>query len=184
MSKKPHLSAKALGKRPLIAAACRRPPGRGLRFKTRSGRRVAVGCPVCSQLRWRHPVDGLLLKVQLALKLATPGPTTIGCRRPETYAEGLAAPRTTGDATVGPRLCCVMRHVFGGCICRLHVDANFTGGTRVVSGDDLRQHESFALAENLAHRQLPLGHTKMDSTVRYLGVDIEDELSLSEAIDL
>jgi site-specific recombinase XerD len=32
--------------------------------------------------------------------------------------------------------------------------------------------------------QLLLGHTKMDSTVHYLGVDIEDALSLSEGIDL
>jgi hypothetical protein len=32
--------------------------------------------------------------------------------------------------------------------------------------------------------QLLLGHTKVDSTVRYLGVDIEDALSLSEGIDL
>ena len=37
---------------------------------------------------------------------------------------------------------------------------------------------------NLRAVQLPLGHTKMDSTVRYLGVDIEDALSLSEGIDL
>jgi hypothetical protein len=32
--------------------------------------------------------------------------------------------------------------------------------------------------------QLLLGHTKMDSTVRYLGVDIEDALTLSEGVDL
>ena len=32
--------------------------------------------------------------------------------------------------------------------------------------------------------QLLLGHTKMDSTVRYLGVDLDDALSLSEGIDL
>ena len=32
--------------------------------------------------------------------------------------------------------------------------------------------------------QLLLGHTKMDSTVRYLGVDLNDALSLSEGIDL
>jgi hypothetical protein len=32
--------------------------------------------------------------------------------------------------------------------------------------------------------QLPLGHTNMESTVRYLGVDIEDALSVSEGIDL
>jgi integrase len=37
---------------------------------------------------------------------------------------------------------------------------------------------------NLRSVQLLLGHTKMDSTVRYLGVDIEDALSLSEGIDL
>jgi integrase len=37
---------------------------------------------------------------------------------------------------------------------------------------------------NLRAVQLPLGHTKMDSAVRYLGVDIEDSLSLSEGIDL
>ena len=37
---------------------------------------------------------------------------------------------------------------------------------------------------NLWAVQLRLGHTKMDSTVRYLGVDIEDALTLSEGIDL
>jgi site-specific recombinase XerC len=37
---------------------------------------------------------------------------------------------------------------------------------------------------NLRAVQLLLGHTKMDSTVRYLGVDLEDALSLSEGIDL
>jgi integrase len=37
---------------------------------------------------------------------------------------------------------------------------------------------------NLRAVQLLLGHTKMDSTVRYLGVDIEDALSLQDGIDL
>lgn len=37
---------------------------------------------------------------------------------------------------------------------------------------------------NLRAVQLLLGQTKMDSTVRYLGVDTEDALSLSEATDL
>lgn len=37
---------------------------------------------------------------------------------------------------------------------------------------------------NLRAVQLLLGHTKMDSTVRYLGVDLDDALTLSEAIDL
>lgn len=37
---------------------------------------------------------------------------------------------------------------------------------------------------NLRAVQLLLGHTKMDSTVPYLGVGIEDDLTLSEGIDL
>ncbi|SFL14187.1 Phage integrase family protein [Pseudovibrio ascidiaceicola] len=37
---------------------------------------------------------------------------------------------------------------------------------------------------NLRAVQLRLGHTKMDSTVRYLGIDLEDALSLSEKIDI
>jgi site-specific recombinase XerC len=37
---------------------------------------------------------------------------------------------------------------------------------------------------NLRAVPLLLGHTKMDSTVRYLGVDLDDALSLSETIDL
>jgi site-specific recombinase XerD len=32
--------------------------------------------------------------------------------------------------------------------------------------------------------QLLLGHTKMDSTVRYLGVDLEDALTISEGVDI
>jgi site-specific recombinase XerC len=37
---------------------------------------------------------------------------------------------------------------------------------------------------NLRAVQLLLGHTKMDSTVRYLGVDLDDAVTLSEGIDL
>jgi site-specific recombinase XerD len=32
--------------------------------------------------------------------------------------------------------------------------------------------------------QLLLGHTEMDSTVRYLGVDLEDALTISEGVDI
>jgi hypothetical protein len=32
--------------------------------------------------------------------------------------------------------------------------------------------------------QILLGHTRIESTVRYLGVDVEDALSLSEAVDI
>lgn len=37
---------------------------------------------------------------------------------------------------------------------------------------------------NLRAVQLLLGHTKMDSTVRYLGVELEDALSISEAVEI
>jgi len=37
---------------------------------------------------------------------------------------------------------------------------------------------------NLRAVQLLLGHTKMDSTVQYLGVELEDALEISEAIEI
>jgi site-specific recombinase XerD len=37
---------------------------------------------------------------------------------------------------------------------------------------------------NLRVVQLLLGHTKMDSTVRYLGVELEDALAIAEAIEI
>ena len=37
---------------------------------------------------------------------------------------------------------------------------------------------------NLRAVQLLLGHTKMDSTVRYVGVELEDALAISEGIDV
>jgi site-specific recombinase XerD len=37
---------------------------------------------------------------------------------------------------------------------------------------------------NLRAVQLLLGHTKMDSTVRYLGVELDEALTISEAIEL
>ena len=37
---------------------------------------------------------------------------------------------------------------------------------------------------NLRAAQLLLGHTKMNSTVRYLGVELEDALAIAEAIEI
>jgi integrase len=37
---------------------------------------------------------------------------------------------------------------------------------------------------NLRAVQLLLGHTKMDSTVRYLGVEMEDALAISESVEM
>ena len=37
---------------------------------------------------------------------------------------------------------------------------------------------------NLRAVQLLLGHTKLDSTVRYLGVELEDALTIAEAVEI
>ena len=37
---------------------------------------------------------------------------------------------------------------------------------------------------NLRAVQLPLGHTKLESTVRYLGIEVDDALSVSEQVEL
>ena len=37
---------------------------------------------------------------------------------------------------------------------------------------------------NLRAVQLLLGHTKMDSTVRYLGIELEDALEIAESIEI
>jgi hypothetical protein len=35
-----------------------------------------------------------------------------------------------------------------------------------------------------AHDHAPLGHTKLESTVCYLGIEIDDALAIAEQIDL
>ena len=37
---------------------------------------------------------------------------------------------------------------------------------------------------NLRAVQLLLGHTKLESTVRYLGIEVEDALAISEQVEL
>ncbi|MEJ8563527.1 tyrosine-type recombinase/integrase [Yoonia sp. GPGPB17] len=44
--------------------------------------------------------------------------------------------------------------------------------------------EIYRKTGNLRAVQLLLGHTKVDSTVRYLGVELEDALGISERIDI
>tara|TARA_R110002096_G_scaffold271216_1_gene464980 strand:+ start:1887 stop:2042 length:156 start_codon:yes stop_codon:yes gene_type:complete len=44
--------------------------------------------------------------------------------------------------------------------------------------------EIYRKTGNLRAVQLLLGPTKVDSTVRYLGVELEDALSISERIDI
>jgi site-specific recombinase XerC len=42
---------------------------------------------------------------------------------------------------------------------------------------------SYAKTKNIRAVQLLLGHTKVDNTIRYLGVELEDALLLSESTD-
>lgn len=44
--------------------------------------------------------------------------------------------------------------------------------------------EIYRKTGNLRAVQLLLGHTKVDSTVRYLGVELEDALSIAERCDI
>ena len=44
--------------------------------------------------------------------------------------------------------------------------------------------EIYRKTSNLRAVQLLLGHTKVDSTVRYLGVEMEDALSIAERVDI
>ena len=37
---------------------------------------------------------------------------------------------------------------------------------------------------NLRAVQLLLGHTKLESTVRYLGIEVDDALNISEQVEL
>jgi len=37
---------------------------------------------------------------------------------------------------------------------------------------------------NLRAVQLLLGHTKLESTVRYLGIEVDDAISISEQVEL
>lgn len=47
-----------------------------------------------------------------------------------------------------------------------------------------RQRQYTERPGNLRAVQLLLGHTKVDSTVRYLGVELEDALTIAEQIDI
>ena len=42
----------------------------------------------------------------------------------------------------------------------------------------------FKKTGNLRAVQLMLGHTRIDSTVRYLGVDVEDALTIAESVEM
>jgi site-specific recombinase XerC len=47
-----------------------------------------------------------------------------------------------------------------------------------------REKREWAESGNLRAVQLLLGHTKLESTVRYLGIEVDDALSISEQVEL
>jgi site-specific recombinase XerC len=55
-------------------------------------------------------------------------------------------------------------------------------GTHSISRTKVAQ--LYRKTGNLRAVQLLLGHTKMDSTVRYLGVELEDALAISESVEI
>jgi integrase len=53
--------------------------------------------------------------------------------------------------------------------------------------DSLRRTKAtliYRRAGNLRAVQLLLGHTKVESTVRYLGIEVDDALAIAEQIDV
>jgi hypothetical protein len=50
-------------------------------------------------------------------------------------------------------------------------------GDVIIEGDDRR-------TGNLRAVQLLLGHTKIESTVRYLGIEVDDALAIAEQVDV
>jgi integrase len=57
----------------------------------------------------------------------------------------------------------------------------------LVSTDSLRRTKATLIYKktgNLRAVQLLLGHTKIESTVRYLGIEVDDALAVAEQIDV
>jgi hypothetical protein len=60
-------------------------------------------------------------------------------------------------------------------------DADVQGGLREGR---IGEHRHQSETGNLRAVQLLLGHTKLESTVRYLGVEVYDALSIAEQIEI
>ena len=48
----------------------------------------------------------------------------------------------------------------------------------------MRQNIGAAFVGNLRAVQLLLGHKKIESTVRYLGIEVDDALAIAEQVDV
>jgi len=59
--------------------------------------------------------------------------------------------------------------------------ARLMGRTRC---GERRWRKIYKKTANVRAVQLLLGHTKLESTVRYLGIEVDDALSISEQVEL
>jgi len=71
---------------------------------------------------------------------------------------------------------------------RLRVDFQHRGWTRIFSAPTRFGEPKATLiyrrTGNLRAVQLLLGHTKIESPVRYLGIEIDDALAIAEQVDI
>jgi site-specific recombinase XerC len=65
-----------------------------------------------------------------------------------------------------------------------HWDRTASGGLRQPLSPPKQSVYHLQATGNLRAVQILLGHTKIESTVRYLGVDIEDALALAEGSEV
>ena len=62
-----------------------------------------------------------------------------------------------------------------------------SASTRTFSAPTLRRTKAtliYGRTGNLRAVQLLLGHTKIESTVRYLGIEVDDALAIAEQVDV
>jgi len=57
-------------------------------------------------------------------------------------------------------------------------------GKLIGAKPPLRPKHVWSISGNLRAVQLLLGHTKIESTVRYLGIELDDALGIAEQIDV
>jgi hypothetical protein len=53
-----------------------------------------------------------------------------------------------------------------------------------MRGEPIGESQIYRKTGNLRAVQLLLGHTKLESTVRYLGIEVDDALNMAEQIEL
>jgi integrase len=67
------------------------------------------------------------------------------------------------------------------------MDCQYRAGPTPFRHHSLRRTKAtliYRRTGNLRAVQLLLGHTKIESTVRYLGIEVDDALSIAEQVDL